>query len=102
MFNTTGQRDADKFLEILSTHNFQFGFFTTNKVVSKPGATSDSINFTVSFEEALKTAETNLEFWKKRSRSVNLDNFVVSKIICHITVFANSMILGNCFTICIL
>ncbi|KAK6641339.1 hypothetical protein RUM44_013048 [Polyplax serrata] len=63
IFNTTGQRDANKFLEILSSHNFDYAIFTTNIKKTELGTTSDSNNYTVSPDEVLKTAENNLKLW---------------------------------------
>lgn len=76
IFNTTGQRDAEKFLKLLSTHNFQYAIFTTNVIYPKPGNCSDSNNNNVGSEEARKVAETNMMLWKKLVPS-NEDNCTV-------------------------
>lgn len=64
IFNSTGQREVDKFLEILSSHNFDIALFTTNLAHTKVNSSSDIINYNITLDEQSKKSENHLRIWK--------------------------------------
>lgn len=64
IFNSTGQREVEKFLEILSEHRFDVALFTTNSAHSKINSSSDQINYNTTLDDQYKKSENHLKIWK--------------------------------------
>lgn len=74
LFNTTGQRNSERFMEILSVHKFDVALFTTNVEYLNTDDCSDVYNNNVTNEEQYERAMSHLRLWEKITNGSENEN----------------------------